>query len=188
MVETAVNRVWTAGWCSRLAASGEVLIQTRSHSAWGGGVTAQMYLPIDRSRVWAQVTNYSRWVEYFPDIIHSEVLSGSASEAKRLYQVARKTFLMFSAQVEIYLRVCESAPSGNRQHLQFRLEKGTFTDFSADLTLEDYQSGTLLTYDVQATPTIPVPSLLIQEAMRFDLPANMRSMRQAICDRSAGNL
>ncbi len=47
---------------------GEVLVETRSHSAWGGAVTAQMYLPIARSHVWQQLTDYPRWVQYFPDV------------------------------------------------------------------------------------------------------------------------
>jgi hypothetical protein len=174
---------WSQGGVAALL-NGEVLLQTRSHSAWGGGVTAQMYLPLERSQVWTQVTDYSRWVHYFPDVVRSEVLSYSAGLAqgkKRLYQVARKALLMFSAQVEIYLQVSEAAPASTRQQIQFRMEKGSFNDFSADLTLQDYQAGTLLTYDVQATPAIPVPTLFLQEAIRLDLPTNMRKMRQVIC-------
>lgn len=163
---------------------GEVLIQTQAYSLWGGAVEARMFLPLERSQVWSQVTDYSRWVHYFPDVICSEVLSCGAELSKgkkRLYQVARKAFLMFSAQVEIYLSVFECAPSSAKQQIQFQLEKGSFADFSANLTLQDYPGGTLLTYAVQATPTIPVPTGILQEAMRLDLPANMRKMRQVIC-------
>jgi hypothetical protein len=110
---------------------------------------------------------------------HGEELQG----CKRLYQVARKTFFMLSAQVEIYLKVIETVHTSARQQIQFRMERGSFTDFSAELKLQDHQSGTLLTYSVQATPTIPVPSVFIQEAMRLDLPANMRKMRQVLCGR-----
>jgi hypothetical protein len=154
---------------------GEILIQTRSHSAWGGAVTAQMYIPLVRSRVWQQLTDYPRWVQYFPDIIRSEVLH--RGEVKRLYQVARKAFLLFSAQVDIYLNVFEEV----QQQIQFRLEKGTFSDFAADLNLADCGAGTILTYAVQATPSIPIPSVFIQQAMHFELPENMRKMRQALC-------
>ena len=154
---------------------GEILIQTRSHSAWGGAVTAQMYIPVVRSRVWQQLTDYPRWVQYFPDIIRSEVLH--RGEVKRLYQVARKAFLLFSAQVDIYLNVFEEM----QQQIQFRMEKGTFSDFAADLNLVDCGAGTILTYAVQATPNIPIPSVFIQQAMHFELPENMRKMRQALC-------
>jgi hypothetical protein len=176
-----------SGWSSSRTAdllNGEVLIQTQAHSLWGGAVTARMFLPLERSQVWSQVTDYSRWIHYFPDMVRSEVLScgaGLSKGKKRLYQVACKAFLMFSAQVEIYLNVLESTPSSAKQQIQFQLEKGSFTDFSAHLTLQDYQSGTLLTYAVQATPLIPVPTGILQEAMRLDLPANMRKMRQVIC-------
>ena len=154
---------------------GEILVETRSHSSWGGAVTATMYLPVVRSHVWQQVTDYPRWVQYFPDVTTSEVLQ--RGEAKRLYQAAKKAFLFFTAQVEVYLNVIEVV----QQQIQFRLERGTFVDFAADLSLQDCQGGTLLTYAVQATPNIPIPSMFIQQAMQLELPANMRKMRQVIC-------
>jgi hypothetical protein len=154
---------------------GEILVETKSHSAWGGAVIAQMYLPITRSHAWQQLTDYPRWVEYFPDVTNSEVLQ--RGEVKRLYQVAKKTFLFLSVQVEIYLNVFEVLG----QHIQFRLEKGTFTDFTADLKLQDFGNGTLLTYSVQATPNIPIPTVFIQQAMHMELPENMRKMRQVLC-------
>ena len=154
---------------------GEILVETRSHSSWGGAVTATMYLPVVRSHVWQQVTDYPRWVQYFPDVTKSEVLH--RGEAKRLYQAAKKAFLFFTAQVEVYLNVIEVV----QQQIQFRLERGTFVDFAADLSLQDCQGGTLLTYAVQATPNIPIPTIFIQQAMQLELPANMRKMRQVIC-------
>lgn len=161
--------------------NGEVLLTTRSHSAWGGAITAQMYLPLARPSVWQQVTDYPRWVQFFPDVTKSEILSGCARQPKRLYQVASKAVWMLSVQVEIYLKVVETVQQNSWQQIQFCLEKGNFSDFSATLNLQDYGSGTLLTYSVAATPSIPVPSQLIQQAMRLDLPANMRTMRQVIC-------
>ena len=159
---------------------GEILLKTRSHSICGGAVTAQMYLPMARAQAWTQLTNYSRWIHYFPDIVQSEELEQSIRQSqscRRLYQVARKAFMMFSAQVEIYLKVFETL----HQQIQFRLERGAFSDFAADLTLQDYEKGTLLTYSVQATPLIPVPSFLIQQAIQQDLPGNMKKMRQVLC-------
>jgi hypothetical protein len=40
----------------------------------------------------------------------------------------------------------------------------------------------LLTYTVQATPNIPIPSIFIQQAMNLELPENMRKMRQVLCN------
>jgi carbon monoxide dehydrogenase subunit G len=85
--------------------------------------------------------------------------------------------LFFTAQVEVYLNVVEV----RRQQIQFRLEQGTFNDFTADLKLQDCGAGTLLTYAVQATPNIPIPTVFIQQAMHLELPANMRKMRQVLC-------
>ncbi len=159
----------------KLLMQGEILVETRSHTAWGGAVTALMYVPLVRSNVWQQLTDYPRWVQYFPDVTKSEILQ--RGDVKRLYQAAQKAFLFFTAQVEIYLSVVEDLG----QQIQFQLEKGSFHDFNANLELKDCNSGTLLTYTVQATPTIPIPSIFIQQAMNFELPTNMRKMRQVLC-------
>jgi Polyketide cyclase / dehydrase and lipid transport len=159
---------------------GEVLLKTRAYSALGGAVTAQMYLPVGRSQVWTNLTDYRRWVQYFPDITQSDILESDPQRphrGHRLYQAARKNFLVFTAQVEIHLRVFENL----QRQIRFRMERGSFNDFSAEMTLEDYSEGTVLTYSVEATPLIPVPSLFIEQAMRHDLPGNMRQMRQIIC-------
>ncbi len=158
----------------KLLMQGEILVETRSHNAWGGAVTAWMYVPLVRSHVWQQLTDYPRWVQYFPDITKSEITQ--RGEVKRLYQAAQKAFLFFTAQVEIYLNVAEEIG----QRIQFKMEKGTFEDFAANLELKDCGDGTLLAYTVQATPNIPIPSMFIQQAMNLELPANMRKMRQVL--------
>jgi len=158
---------------------GEILLETRSHSSWGGAVTAQMYIPLRRSEVWRQLTDYPRWVQFFPDLVQSEVIDRLEGR-KRLYLVARKAFFLLTAQVEIYLKVLETVQA-SWQQIQFQMEKGNFHDFAANLHLQDFGSGTLLTYSVQATPTLPIPSQFIQQAMRLDLPANMQKMRQVLC-------
>ncbi|MEL6604005.1 MAG: SRPBCC family protein [Cyanobacteria bacterium J06614_10] len=160
---------------------GDVLISTTPSSS-GAAVTATMYVPLVRSQTWQRLTDYSKWVHYFPDIVQSQVLEAKRQTkthpaTRRLYQVARKAFMMFSAQVEIYLQVIETL----HQKIQFRFERGTFSDFAADLTLEDYGSGTLLTYSVKATPLVPVPGFLIEQAIRHDLPGNMKTMRRVMC-------
>jgi Polyketide cyclase / dehydrase and lipid transport len=160
---------------------GEILLKTRTYNPLGGAVTAQMYLPVGRSQVWTNLTDYKRWVQYFPDITQSEILESNPQRpyrGHRLYQAARKNFLMFTAQVDIHLRVFENL----QRQIRFRMERGSFNDFSAEMTLDDCGEGTVLTYSVEATPIIPVPSLFIEQAMRHDLPGNMRQMRQVICN------
>jgi hypothetical protein len=171
---TGSEMVWSQEK-QRSLMQGEILVQTRPYSAWGGAVTACMYLPLVRSHVWQQLTDYPRWVQYFPDITKSEVLQ--KGKVKRVYQAAQKAFLFFTAQVEIYLDVVEELG----QRIQFRFEKGSFHDFNANLELIDCNGGTLLTYTVQATPNIPIPSIFIQQAMNLELPENMRRMRQVLC-------
>lgn len=157
----------------------EVLIETRPHSARGSTAIAQMYLPRSRSLVWQHITDYPRWVDYFPNITESQLLS-HGSKDKQLYQAATKDFLLLAVQVEVYLRVFEIQQPG-QQRVQFCMEKGHFVDFYADLKLQDCYDGTLLTYSVSATPGIPVPTALLQQAIRLDLPTNLRTMRSVIC-------
>ncbi len=181
------------GWNQRDRATlfqGDVLVQATPYSAWGCAVTAVMYLPLTRVLAWQKLTDYSRWVQYFPDITHSEVLHPREAQAYRqasssfgdleykyLYQAATKALLCLNVKVEVYLRVMEIL----HQRIQFQLEKGSFTDFVADVTLQDYAAGTLLTYAAQATPNIPVPAIFIQHTLNFELPTNMRKMRQVLC-------
>ncbi len=169
--------VWSQEQQKRLF-QGEILVETRSHTTWGGAVSAWMYLPLVQSHVWQQVTDYPRWVQYFPDITRSEIVH--KGEMKRLYQTAQKAFLFFTAEVEIHLNVVEVLG----QQVQFHMEKGTFEDFSAKLQLKDCGNGTVLAYSVQATPNIPIPSIFVQQAMNSELPSNMKKMRQVLCNGS----
>jgi len=159
---------------------GEILLQIHPYSAQGGAVTAQMYLPLKQSHVWQQLTDYPRWVNYFPDLTHSEVLhigNKLNRTCTHLYQAAHKSFFTLSAHVEVYLQVEEVV----EQSLQFRLEKGSFSEFSAQLHLQAHGNDTLLSYTVAAVPTIPVPSVFVQQMMAFGLPANMQQMRHVLC-------
>jgi hypothetical protein len=63
------------------------------------------------------------------------------------------------------------------------MERGTFEDFYANLQFEDMGNGTLLIYTVEATPNIPIPSMLIEQGMSWGLPDNLRKMRQFLCSR-----
>ncbi|PSN07947.1 cyclase [filamentous cyanobacterium CCT1] len=160
---------------------GDVVLKSQTNQN-GGAVTAHIYVPLARPQIWPQVTNYSCWTQYFPNIVHSEVIETvktATQRYRRLYQVGRKGFMLLTAQVEIYLKVVETTCEA----IQFRLEQGTFSHFAADLHLQDFSQGTLLSYSVQAAPTIPVPSFLIEQAMKTDLPGNMKQMRRVLCAR-----
>jgi len=76
------------------------------------------------------------------------VAKSCRGEGKRLYQVARKAFLFFSAQVEVY------RTSLVVQQNSVPLEQRHLVDLP-HLKLQDNGTGTLLTYAVQATPNIP---------------------------------
>jgi ribosome-associated toxin RatA of RatAB toxin-antitoxin module len=174
---------------------GDVLLKTRPHSMWGGAVTAQIYLPLSPQQVWQKLTDYSLWTQYFPDVTHSEIihngfpssfpssLPGTAKKTvKRLYQAANKAFFLLTAKVEVYLKVLETQVlETQQQRIQFYFESGSFNDFAADLQLYPHGDGTILTYSVQATPNIPVPGAFVEQAMKMDLPTNLRQMRQVMC-------
>jgi hypothetical protein len=159
---------------------GDIILTPLVSNAGGGAVIAHMFVPLQRGLIWPQLTNYRRWTQFFPNITHSEVLetvkSGS-QRYRRLYQVGCKGFMRLTAKVEIYLKVFETACDS----IQFRFEQGTFSHFAADLELKDMPNGTLLTYAVQANPTIPVPAFLVEQGMKLDLPGNMKQMREVLC-------
>lgn len=158
---------------------GDVLVQTKPHTLCGGALNATMYLPKSRSHVWDSLTDYPRWSAYFPDVTQSRIIEDSKDKklGRRLYQAAEKSFLFINAQVNIFLRVFEL----EQQYIRFQFEKGSFSDFTADLRLSDFEEGTLLQYSVAATPLIPVPSFFVEQAMKMDLPVNLRNMRKEIC-------
>lgn len=159
---------------------GDVILTPLVSQAGGGAVIAHMFVPLQRGLIWPQLTTYRRWTQFFPNITHSEVLETVNTESqryRRLYQVGCKGFMRLTAKVEIYLKVFETACNS----IQFRFERGTFSHFAADLELQDLSNGTLLTYAVQANPTIPVPAFLIEQGMKLDLPGNMKQMRQVLC-------
>jgi hypothetical protein len=159
---------------------GDVLVMPEVNQGAGATVVAYIYVPLSRPQIWPQVTSYHRWTQFFPNIIRSEVLETVKTNShryRRLYQVGRKGFLTLTAQVEIYLRVFETTCD----RIQFCLEQGTFSHFNASLHLQDLHQGTLLSYTVQAAPTIPIPNFLVEQAMKTDLPSNMRQMRRILC-------
>ncbi len=158
---------------------GEVLLKTRPHTFCGGSLEARILLPLGRSQVWETLTHYPRWVSLLPDVTQSRVLEENSKQphlGKRLFQAAEKSFLFITAQVHVYLKVFEL----EQQHIRFQLERGSFTDFTADIHLSDLQDGTLLSYTVSATPSIPVPSFVVEQAMKMDLPNNLRYLRTMI--------
>lgn len=169
--------VWTTAERQALM-QGEILVQAKPRQPCGGVAVAQMHLPSQRHHLWQQLTDYPRWVEYFPNITVSRVLPPRNRQGgKRIHQIGCKNFILFSALVEIYLQVTEIT---SRQ-IQFRLESGTFKNFSADLDLEDYSNGTLITYSVEASPSFPIPAVFIQQALQLEMPKNLQQMRQVLC-------
>lgn len=158
---------------------GEILTSCQDYGFWGGFVMAQMYLPVKPPAVWQQITDYPRWVNYFPNVTRSEVIAEISHSEKHLYQQGGKAFGFLAVNVDIYLTVIEKAPQ--RVAFQLRSDKDScFSKFEASLQLQDYDLGTLLTYLVQAMPKVPVPTFLIQETIRRDLPDNLAQMRQVL--------
>ncbi len=157
---------------------GEILTKTYSYRPHGGSVAATMYVPMERSRLWQALTHYPNWTQFFPDIVQSEVTAEFSPNHKQLFQAARKTFLMLSIEVEIQLSVKELP--GRTAIFEMVGHSGSFHDFSAEIQLQDFHEGTQLRYSVQATSKIPAPSFFIEQAMKLDLPMNMRHLRQVL--------
>ncbi len=159
--------------------NGEVITQIDPNTPAAAAVTATIHIPLTRDEVWQQLTNYSRWTAFFPDITRSDVTAELSPRSKRISQAACKTFLMLNIAVEIQLQVDEIPQESIRFSM---VDSGgiSFRDFAAVLELKDLGNSTELSYTVQATPSIPVPGMFIEQAMKFDLPCNMRHLRKVL--------
>ncbi len=159
--------------------NGEVITQIDHNTPAAAAVTATIHIPLTRDEVWQQLTNYSRWTAFFPDITRSDVTAELSPRSKRISQAACKTFLMLNIAVEIQLQVDEIPQESIRFSM---VDSGgiSFRDFAAVLELKDLGNSTELSYTVQATPSIPVPGMFIEQAMKFDLPCNMRHLRKVL--------
>lgn len=185
-------------------AYGEVITQIQPPSSRAGAaVTATMQVPLSRPALWNQLTNYPRWTQFFPDITHSEVLAIPSRHRTVLRQAARKSFLLLTMAVEIQLQVDEIP----QESIRFSMLDGgnSFRDFAAVLEFKSLSvpetapetapeqttpwgmtlqpgtiTGTIISYTVQATPTLPLPQSLLEQAMKFDLPQNMRHLRRMV--------
>ncbi|MEY2976576.1 MAG: cyclase [Prochlorotrichaceae cyanobacterium] len=156
---------------------GEVLVQSRLYSLWGGMVAAQIYLSQARSLVWESLTDYDRWANIFPHVTKSVLLERQSPFRKRLYQAAAKKFALITIAVETELMVREYP----QRRIWFHLEKpnNCFREFEAEVWLQEApdSAGTFLNYTVQAAASLPIPAPFIQEAMRQDLPDNLLHLR-----------
>ncbi|WP_008309176.1 SRPBCC family protein [Leptolyngbya sp. PCC 6406] len=155
---------------------GKILVTAQPHGFTGGHVSATLSLRIFPDALWPHLTDYPRWVDYFPEMTHSEAIAPTDQGQPRIYQVGRKSILGLGAEVEVYLRVQTHPP----HRLQFVMERGTLADFTASFALAPWRLGTLLTFTVQATPLIPLPGFFVEQSMRRELPTSLAQMRRVI--------
>ncbi len=155
---------------------GEISVQTDPWGLGGGSAIAKLYIPLSTLQCWQKLTNYPQWVNYFPDITHSEKLP----HTQQLYQKGVKDFILFRTEVEIYLDIRENP----YETVEFEFVKGSFSEFLAYLHLQEYHQGTLMTYAVQAALKFPLPPPLIQQALKIELPVNLRCMRKVFLQKN----
>lgn len=156
-------------------AAGELLLTTRSHGLTGGQASITLAFAPRPAEVWAQLTDYPRWVDYLPDLTQSEILPAT-NDRTRLRQVGRKSILGFTAEAALDLQVEALAP----YRLRFDLERGGLAEFTATFTLTPWRQGTLVTFTGRATPLFPIPGWVVEQVMRHGLPMNLRHMRRVI--------
>ncbi|MEB3268851.1 MAG: SRPBCC family protein [Leptolyngbya sp.] len=155
---------------------GDILLSTRSHGFSGGQVSATLAFALRPQILWDHLAHFPRWVDYLPDLVHSEVLPAAANGRGRVRQVGRKCILGFTAEAEVCLQVEALAP----YRLRFELERGSLAEFTAAFTLTPWRQGTLVHFIGQAVPLLPIPGFVVEQTMRYGLPMNLRHMRQAI--------
>jgi carbon monoxide dehydrogenase subunit G len=165
-------------------ANGDVLVEASVRSAREAEVEITLHLPLPRAYVWQHLSDYTRWSEFFPNLLCSRVVEShpEAWRGKLLHQVAGLPFLDLGPKVDIYLRAFEI----EHKSIRFKLIRGSFTNFAAELRLDDREQGTLLTYRVEAQLAFPVPPFLIRQGIQGAFLSNLKHMRRMLCEAVQG--
>lgn len=156
--------------------AGDLILKTRPHGFLGGYLSATLAFASSPAVVWRHLTDYPRWVEYLPDMRHSEVLAPTPDGHQRVRQIGQKMIFGFTAEAELELRMEAEPP----YQLHCHMEKGCLGDFRATFTLRPWQQGCLLTFTGQAVPLFPVPGFIVEHVLRQGIPDNLRHMRRRI--------
>ena len=156
--------------------SGQVLLDYHILSNRQAQVQVDMYLQQPRDRIWQQVTDYASWPQLLPHILHSERLPQTCEDIIYLRQAAGFDAGLIKPQVEIVLQVREW---GDRA-VRFQLERGSFSAFTANLSVRDCEWGTFLRYEVEAELCWPVPRVAIEQGIRHALPHNLKAFRDRL--------
>jgi hypothetical protein len=154
----------------------DLVLKTRPHGFLGGHLSATLAFTPPPAVVWHHLIDYPRWVEYLPDMCHSEILAPTPEGHTRVRQIGQKTIFGFNAQAELELRMETEAPYQLRCHM----EKGCIGDFRATFMLRPWRQGCLLTFTGQAVPLFPVPGFMVEHVLRQGIPDNLRHMRRRI--------
>ncbi len=144
-------------------------------------LAVQLRLSLPPELIWTVLTDYENLSRFIPNLDSSRLL-WRRGDRVGLEQVGCQQFcgLRFSARVELELR--EQRGEGL---LSFIMLQGDFRRFEGSWQIGDDPIGSRLLYEltVQGRPGMPIG--LIEQRLREDLAANLRSVQREALRRSS---
>lgn len=150
--------------------------------------------------VWAILTDYNQLATHVPNLVESKIVSGgnrgSPGDGQyqcRLYQKGAQKIIGFEFGADVTMDMTErisvgppEAPSFPEQRkIAFKcVDSFFFSEFdgewsASELTGENGEAFTTLSYVVDVRPKGPVPVAALEWRIREDVPTNLRAVKRA---------
>ncbi len=153
--------------------TGEILIDFGEAPRFQGFIRAAVLVEARPERIWEILRDCARAPEYVPHVITCELLESQDGGLIQHYrqEVKYAWFLprfehVFSLRYQPHTRIEVERVSGPIEHM------------SGVWRLLPYGQDTLLTYDLELRPGLPVPRFVVGASLRRDLPIILTEVRE----------
>ncbi|KAI9130504.1 SRPBCC family protein [Acaryochloris sp. CCMEE 5410] len=139
-------------------------------------IQAQISLPFSPEQIWDVLIDYEALADFIPNLAKSERIPHP--ESIRIEQIGVKNALFLKFSARVVLDMVEDFPHA----IRFEMVEGDFNAFAGawEMTQNEDQSGTTLTYTLQVCPTRLIPVRAIEMQLGKDLPRNLIAIRQRL--------
>jgi ribosome-associated toxin RatA of RatAB toxin-antitoxin module len=144
-------------------------------------VVARFAVPQTAAVVHEVLTDYDRIPEFAPGVKVSKVVERGA-DAVLVSQDAVAKFLMFSRRIHLELQVKDAIDT-----ISFQDRSGeSFERYEGEWRIdpESGEAGTIVSYDLVATPKFDVPGALLKHLFERDSATMVRRLQQAFAARA----
>lgn len=161
-------------------ATGEILV-IRMEPTGGTGAAAMVKALVDApvATVWPAVRDCQHFDQFMPRVEKSE-LREHDGEGMLCYTLVKLPFLK-DLESETLSTIEEPTPGSFKR--TWVLHKGTFTHNNGSYLVEPFQGDanrSLVTYTIDAKPSIPIPDAMLKQAQSKTLPKLMEKLREHV--------